>query len=276
MNKNVVWGKYDDSVQQALLKMRKHNTDYMIIGRRTAPEGVISKSELTAMLSPYLRPEFAKWRQQLDDATLQIRVKWTMINPLRTINPATPLSAVIEKLNQSDTQCIAVANGGGKIQGLITRAETFKALTDSLDEWQAFCQGYTKDIRNLYISEVEKPIDHRPDGVAYISGLRKLCINSYLNRMMSRELINKTVNNSLCAIKSLCLYIHENYNIPNPASSMKKLKEYPANPNFWTMEQYKAVLKNSFKITRPWIRFIACTFGLPPFVLPDTMRGSHP
>ena len=132
-------------------------------------------------------------------------------------------------------------------------------LSDALEEWTAFCQGYTERTQKLYISEVEKFIDYHSDGVVYISDLSKFHINSYLNSLMSRGLINKTVNNSLCAIKSLCRYIHENYNIANPAEGIKKLKEDPSDPHFWTEEEYKKVLENCSAIAVPWIRFIACT-----------------
>jgi len=132
-------------------------------------------------------------------------------------------------------------------------------LEDALGEWELFCLGYTEQTRQLYISEVQRFIEFLPDGVIYISDLSKFHINSFLNSLMSQGLVNKTVNNYLCAIKSLCRYISENYNIANPSEGLKKLKEDPANPNFWTMEQYQEVLKNSPDLVRMWIRFIACT-----------------
>lgn len=132
-------------------------------------------------------------------------------------------------------------------------------LEESLGEWESFCLGYTEQTGQLYISEVRRFIEFLPDGVIYISDLSKFHINSFLNSLMSQGLVNKTVNNYLCAIKSLCRYISENYNIANPAEGLKKLKEDPADPNFWTMEQYQEVLKHSSDLIRKWIRFIACT-----------------
>jgi site-specific recombinase XerD len=76
---------------------------------------------------------------------------------------------------------------------------------------------------------------------------------------MIRGLVNKTVNNTLCAVKSLCAFLSENYTIPNPAETIKKLKEDPVDANFWTMEQYQRVLMNSPDFVRVWIRFIANT-----------------
>ena len=144
---------------------------------------------------------------------------------------------------------------------LLKRAITVEQvfLTDALDEWEAFCQGYTEQTRKLYISEVKKFIDFLPDNIVYISDLTKFHINSYLNSLMGRGLVNKTVNNSLCAIKSLCHFVNENYLIPNPSSGIKKLKEDPSEPHFLTMEEYIQIIKNSSEVARPWIRFIACT-----------------
>lgn len=132
-------------------------------------------------------------------------------------------------------------------------------LEEALDEWESFCLGYTEQTRRLYISEVQKFIEFLPDGAIYISDLSIFHINSYLNSLMSRGLVNKTVNNSMCAIKSMCRYVHENYSIANPADGIKKPKEDPADPNFWALEQYQKVLKNSPDLVRMWIRFIGCT-----------------
>jgi site-specific recombinase XerD len=132
-------------------------------------------------------------------------------------------------------------------------------LDDALQDWEDFCLGYTEQTRGLYISEVGKFIEFLSDDVVYISDLTTLHINSYLNSLMKRGLVNKTINNTLCAIKSLCSYISENYKIHNPAQSIKKLKEGDVDANYWTMEEYQRVLMKSPDFVRRWIRFIACT-----------------
>lgn len=58
-----------------------------LIGADGVLEGLVSKSDLAGALSSYLRSEFAKLRWPLDDATLQIKVKWIMSRPIRTIKP---------------------------------------------------------------------------------------------------------------------------------------------------------------------------------------------
>jgi len=132
-------------------------------------------------------------------------------------------------------------------------------LNDAVDEWKSFCQGYTEETKRLYISEADRFISYLPDTVIYISDLTKFHINNYLNNLMSRGLTNKTINNSLCVIKSLCHYLQENYKIPNPSDGIKKLKENPPEPNFLTKEEYKIVLNNCAEIAKPWVRFMANT-----------------
>ncbi len=128
MQKEVVWGAGDDSVEQALAKMQQANSGYMIVGGDGALEGIVSKSDLTGAISPYLRPVFAKWRRPLDDATLQIKIKWIMSRPVRTVKPETPLSAVIGNMCQFGGCVLPVVDKDDKVQGLVTIFDILQAL----------------------------------------------------------------------------------------------------------------------------------------------------
>ncbi|KKK95016.1 hypothetical protein LCGC14_2677050 [marine sediment metagenome] len=140
MRKNVAWGSSDDSVQQALIKIEQHNANYMIVGQNGVPEGIISKSDLTGALSPYLRPIFAKWRRPLDDATLQIKVKWVMSRPVHTIRPEIPLGTVMENMQLFGQRVLPVMDQQGEIQGLITPFEIFKALIKTKEQSKHLCR----------------------------------------------------------------------------------------------------------------------------------------
>jgi len=130
---------------------------------------------------------------------------------------------------------------------------------EAVSHWMDSCQRYTERTAFLYVREVRLFMEFLADGVVYITDLTRFDINGYLNHQMSRGLINKTVNNTMCAVKSLCKYIHENYGIDNPAAGVKKLKEDPPDVRFLTEEQYQAVLKTCSKVVRPWILFLANT-----------------
>ena len=131
MQQNTIWANADDSVQQALAKIQQHDIAYIMIGRDGMLDGIVSKSDLTGAISPYLKPVFAKWRRPLDDATLQIKVKWIMSRPVQTISPETSLKVIIENMRQSHRRALPVVDEQGKVQGLVTVFDIFNALPNS-------------------------------------------------------------------------------------------------------------------------------------------------
>lgn len=130
---------------------------------------------------------------------------------------------------------------------------------DAVKEWKVACLQYTSATMKLYTGLVSRFIDSLEGQIIYITDLTTLHINSYLNSQLSKGVINKTVNNSMSAIKSLCLFMHENYHIPNPAAGIKKLEEDPSDPHFLTQEEYTKVYQNCDELARPWMKFIANT-----------------
>ena len=133
MQKKVIWGSANDSIQQALTKMQQADVGYMMVGTEGQLDGIVSKSDITGAVSVYLRPVFAKWRRPIDDATLQIKIKWIMIRPVRTIKPDTSFAKIIENMCQFGMRCLPVVDSQGKVVGSVTVFDIFKALlnTDS-------------------------------------------------------------------------------------------------------------------------------------------------
>ncbi|MHC4572513.1 MAG: CBS domain-containing protein [Planctomycetota bacterium] len=128
MRKDVVWAGPEESVQQTLANMEHHRIDHIMIGSDGVLEGIVSKSDLKGAISPYLRPEFARWRRPLDDATLQIRIKWLMRKPVHTVAPETPLAVVMENICRSGKCALPVTDEQNKVHGLITVFDIFRAL----------------------------------------------------------------------------------------------------------------------------------------------------
>lgn len=128
MQKDILWGTTDDSVQQTITNMQKHNAGYVLVGHDGVLEGIVSKSDIQGAISPYLRPEFAKWRRPLDDATLQIKVKWITRTPVHTIIEQAPLAAIMENMCRFGVRCLPVVDYQGKVQGLVTVFDIFKIL----------------------------------------------------------------------------------------------------------------------------------------------------
>jgi CBS domain-containing protein len=128
MQNQATWASPDDSLQHAFAKMQQTDAGYIMIGLNGALEGIVSKSDITRAMSPYLQPIFAKWRRPLDDATLKIRIKWIMSRPVRTIKPETPLAAIMEHMIQFRGRCLPVTDEEGNVQGLVTAFDIFRAL----------------------------------------------------------------------------------------------------------------------------------------------------
>jgi len=128
MRKDVVWSSGDDSIQQVLTKMQQAETAYILVGTDERLEGIISKSDITGAVSIYLRPIFAKWRRPVDDATLQIRVKWIMTRPVRTIRPETSLAQIMDNICRFSQRALPVVDQQGKVRGLVTVFDIFQAF----------------------------------------------------------------------------------------------------------------------------------------------------
>jgi site-specific recombinase XerD len=132
-------------------------------------------------------------------------------------------------------------------------------LSDVVEEWKGYCLRYTPRTKELYDREVELFIKQLPATVNYITDLKTIHINQYINHEMGRGLKNRTLNNTIASIKNLCKYIHENYKIPNPCDGMKKLKEDPPDHIFLKEDEYKKVLSYVKDFAKPWFIFLAHT-----------------
>ncbi len=133
MLNEVVWASSEDSVQQAVTKMQQSNSEYLMIGRDGVLEGIVSNTDIMGALSPYLRSAFAKWRRELDDATLKIRLKWIMSKPVRTIKSEASLVEVVENMCRFGQRAFPVVDEQDKVQGLVTVFGIFSALGSPAD-----------------------------------------------------------------------------------------------------------------------------------------------
>ncbi len=128
MQKEVIWGNANDSIQQALTKMQQADVGYMMVGTEGQLDGIVSKSDITGAVSVYLRPIFAKWRRPIDDATLQIKIKWIMTRPVHTIMPETPLAQIMDNICRFGKRALPVVNQQGKVQGLVREFDIYQAF----------------------------------------------------------------------------------------------------------------------------------------------------
>jgi len=120
MQRNVVWGRPDDSVQDVIARMEQHNARYVLVGHHEVLEGLVSGSNILTAVSLYLRPMFAKYRRSEDKATLAVKVKWIMSCPVRTVRSDTTLARMMEMICRHGGHCLPVVSEEGRIQGIVT------------------------------------------------------------------------------------------------------------------------------------------------------------
>jgi CBS domain-containing protein len=125
MQKNVVWGSPEDSVQDTIAAMQQHDTGYVLVGQNGVLEGLVSGSNILGAVSLYLRPMFAKYRRSEDEATLNVKIKWIMSRPVRTVRPDTPLSRMMEMICHHGGHCLPVVNEKAEVQGIVTVLDVF-------------------------------------------------------------------------------------------------------------------------------------------------------
>ena len=128
MNPAVLWVIPDDTVEDVLRQMQQQNVGYVLAGSNGRIEGLLSRSDIAAAISPYTRSAFAHWRRPLDDATLQIRIKWFMSSPVHTIRPEASLVAVLDTMMRHSVRGLPVVDANGQTLGLITAYDVFSVL----------------------------------------------------------------------------------------------------------------------------------------------------
>ncbi len=133
MRTDLAWATQDDTVEAVLAKMQQYNIGYALVGDADSLQGIVSKSDINGALSPYLQSVFSKWCRELDTATLQIKVKWIMSRPVRTIRPDASLAAIMQTMTKHAVRALPVADEKQGVHGIVTVYSIFNAMLT--DEW---------------------------------------------------------------------------------------------------------------------------------------------
>ncbi len=128
MTTDLLWLDSNTSVETALQQMQSHNTRCALVEEEHRLGGILTRSDLNEAVSPYLKPVFSLYRRPLDDASLQIRIKWFMSRPVHTISPDSPLWKAMEMMCRHDIRALPVQDKEGQVLGLITGSGIFQDL----------------------------------------------------------------------------------------------------------------------------------------------------
>jgi CBS domain-containing protein len=128
MQTEVVSATEEETVEELINKMQRHDSGYILIGKNGKLVGIISKSDIRGALSPYLQTMFVKWRTPMDIATLQIKARWVMNRPVRTVRPDASIGAVMHAMMEYGGRCMPVVDEKGQVHGVVTVFDIFHAL----------------------------------------------------------------------------------------------------------------------------------------------------
>lgn len=131
LSQAALWIDPEETIEEVLRQMQQQNVSYVLVGRDGQIDGLVSRSDIAAAISPYTRSVFAHWRRPLDDATLQIRVKWFMSRPVHTIRPDASMIDVMESMMRHAVRGLPVVDTNGRTLGVLTVYDVFAALLGS-------------------------------------------------------------------------------------------------------------------------------------------------
>ena len=129
MQREICWCSLDTSVKQAMEDFNRYQCRYIAVGENNNLQGFLSRKDLLEAKSPYLKPEFAKWRRPIDYASLKIKIKWLIKDKSYEVVGSTDrLENIMQKMLWTKSRCVAVVDKFDKFIGIITVEDIFDNL----------------------------------------------------------------------------------------------------------------------------------------------------
>jgi len=129
MQREICWCSLETSVKQAMEEFDRYQCSYIAVGENNNLHGFLSRKDLLEAKSPYLRPEFAKWRRPIDYASLKIKIKWLIKNKsYEVVSSGDCLKNIMQKMLWTKSRCMAVIDKFDKFVGIITVDDIFDNL----------------------------------------------------------------------------------------------------------------------------------------------------
>ncbi|HPS56304.1 MAG TPA: CBS domain-containing protein [Sedimentisphaerales bacterium] len=129
MQREICWCGLDTSIEQAMEEFKRYQCSYIAVGENNNLQGFLSHKDLLEAKSPYLKPEFAKWRRPIDYASLKIKIKWLVKDKRHeVVSSDENLKTIMQKMLWTKSRCIAVIDKFEKFVGIITVEDIFDNL----------------------------------------------------------------------------------------------------------------------------------------------------
>jgi CBS domain-containing protein len=133
MRKEITWKEPDNTVHEAMITMQEQKDGYVLVGDGQIMEGIVSHGDILAATSIYLKEGFEKFKRPLDEATMKIKLRWIMSQPVITIEQNASINDIMTKMTSTGKRCLVVTDEQSSPVGIITVFDIFKSLTAKKD-----------------------------------------------------------------------------------------------------------------------------------------------
>lgn len=129
MQREICWCSMETSIKQAMEEFDRYKCSYIAVGENNNLHAFLSHKDLLEAKSPYLKPEFAKWRRPIDYASLKIKIKWLIKDKsYEAVSSTDNLENIMQKMLWTKSRCVAVIDKFEKFIGIITVEDIFDSL----------------------------------------------------------------------------------------------------------------------------------------------------
>ncbi|MBN1807161.1 MAG: tyrosine-type recombinase/integrase [Sedimentisphaerales bacterium] len=140
--------------------------------------------------------------------------------------------------------------------GKVTPGET---ISSALEKFRKHIKRHTSRTQQHYLMVTQLFVRSMPKSIIRIHQIESAHIQEYLYQRRDLGAKNRTLNAHLTVIKAFCRFYSDQFNIANPASKVKLLKEDPPDSRFLTKEEYQKLLNIAPDLAKNRIIFLANT-----------------
>lgn len=136
---------------------------------------------------------------------------------------------------------------------------TLDSIDEAVADYAIYCHRHTRRTRQHYAMVMRRFVATLPPTMVRIQQLDAKCIEEYLYQLRDADLVNRTLNGHLTAIKGFCRWAARQYHLANPAAQVAMLTEEPPDARFIVRDEYAALLAAAGDQARDRIIFLANT-----------------
>lgn len=114
-------------------------------------------------------------------------------------------------------------------------------ITTAADEYFVYCCRHTEHTKKMYKRQITRFLDSLPAEIKTIDELHPAFLEKFIDGLLDK-MQNSTANRHLTAVQAFCSWLSRNYDVPNYAREIKRLREEPTITRLLTDDEYKRIL----------------------------------